>query len=409
MHNHADLILKLYGQARGKAAEYWGEAYLESDRQIGLFEIPSYAEQNTRLQTEPYKSYLEAFVRGMNDYASANTGAIGEKFRQVLPVSEKDVMAHVIRILCLEFIAGEDIYATKQAVGKGSNAIAISPSRSSSGNAMLLTNPHLPWSDFFLWFEAHLECNGFKAYGITLVGSPTLTMAFNDHLGWAFTVNTMDGADRYELTLKEGGYLWNGKIKPFVKKEHLIKVLQNDGTIKEISVENQYSIHGPVIGVKGDKGYALRMVGLKNSGIFEEFHKMAAATDLGEFETALKMMQNPMFNILYSGRDGNIMYLFNGNIPNRPSGDFQFWRGTIDGTKSKYLWNSILKYKDLPKVVNPPAGFLQNCNDAPWVCTYPPVLKPADYPAWLAPKSMLLRPHRQKQKRGDESLHLFFR
>jgi acyl-homoserine-lactone acylase len=394
MHNHADLILKLYGQARGKAAEYWGESFLESDRQIGLYEVPAYAEQNYNNQKEPYKSYLEAFIRGMNDYALANTGAISEKFRQVLPVSGKDVMAHVIRILCLEFIAGEDIYTTRQAVGKGSNAIAISPARSASGNAMLLTNPHLPWSDFFLWFEAHLECKGFKAYGITLVGSPTLTMAFNDHLGWAFTVNTMDGADRYELTLKDGGYLWNGKIKPFEKKEQVIKILQKNGSIKEMKVEHHYSVHGPVAGVKGDKGYAIRMVGLKNSKIFEEFHKMAAATNLREFEAALKMMQNPMFNILYSGTDGNIMYLFNGNIPKRPSGDFRYWRGAIDGTKSKYLWNSILDYKDLPKVINPPAGFVQNCNDAPWVCTYPPVLQPSDYPAWLAPQSMLLRPQR---------------
>jgi acyl-homoserine-lactone acylase len=394
MHNHADLILKLYGQARGRAAEYWGESYVESDRQIGLYEIPAYAEQNIIRQKEPYRSYLEAFVRGVNDYATANPGAIGEKFRQVLPVSGTDVMSHVIRILCLEFIGGEDIYATRQTVGNGSNAIAISPVRSTTGNAMLLTNPHLPWSDFFLWFEAHLECTGFNAYGITLVGSPTLTMAFNDHLGWSFTVNTMDGADRYELTLKEGGYLWNGKIRPFEKKEQVIRVLQKDGTQKEIRVEHRYSVHGPVAGEKGDKGYAIRVVGFKNSGIFEEFHKMAAATNLGEFETALKMMQNPMFNILYSGRDGNIMYLFNGNIPRRPSGDFQYWRGAIDGTRSKYLWNSILRYKDLPKVVNPPEGFLQNCNDAPWVCTYPPVLKPSDYPAWLAPQSMLLRPQR---------------
>jgi acyl-homoserine-lactone acylase len=394
MHNHADLILKLYGQARGKAAEYWGESYVESDRQIGLYEVPAHAGQNYNNQKEPYKTYLEAFVRGMNDYALANPEAISEKFRQVLPVSGKDVMAHVIRILCLEFIAGEDIYTTKQTVGKGSNAIAISTARSATGNAMLLTNPHLPWSDFFLWFEAHLECKGFKAYGITLVGSPTLTMAFNDHLGWSFTVNTMDGADRYELTLKEGGYLWNGKIKPFEKKEQVIRVLQKDGSQKEIRVEHHYSVHGPVAGEKGDKGYAIRMVGLKNAGIFGEFHEMAAATNLQEFESALKMMLNPMFNILYSGTDGNIMYLFNGNIPRRPSGDFRFWKGTIDGTKSKYLWNSILGYKDLPKVVNPPAGFLQNCNDAPWVCTWPSVLKPADYPAWLAPQAMLLRPQR---------------
>src|SRR5687768_17027845 len=32
MHSHGDKILRLYGIARGRAAEYWGEKYLASDR-----------------------------------------------------------------------------------------------------------------------------------------------------------------------------------------------------------------------------------------------------------------------------------------------------------------------------------------------------------------------------------------
>lgn len=394
MHNHADLILKLYGQARGRASEYWGEEYIESDRQTGLFEIYDRAGKNLIRQNEPYRSYLNAFVKGLNDYATAHPNAIGGKFRQVLPVTGTDAVAHVLRILCLEFIASDEIHAVKQVVGKGSNALAIAPSRSASGNALLVTNPHLPWNDFYVWFEAHLTCKDFNAYGISLVGVPTLTMAFNDHLGWAFTINTMDGADRYELALRKGGYLWDGRIKSFERKEQIIQVLQDDGRFKEIKIEHRYSVHGPVTGEKGKKAYALRLVGMENSGVFEQYHKMAAATDLPEFESALTMMQNPMFNIIYSDRDGNIMYLFNGNIPKRPEGDFAFWRGAIDGTNPKYLWNSILGYEELPKVVNPPAGFIQNCNDAPWVCTYPPVLNPADYPAYIAPQSMLLRPQR---------------
>jgi acyl-homoserine-lactone acylase len=34
MQNHADVILRLYGQARGRAAEYWGERYVDSDSQV---------------------------------------------------------------------------------------------------------------------------------------------------------------------------------------------------------------------------------------------------------------------------------------------------------------------------------------------------------------------------------------
>src|SRR5262245_61566368 len=30
MHSHGNLVLRLYGQARGRAAEYWGKDYVDS-------------------------------------------------------------------------------------------------------------------------------------------------------------------------------------------------------------------------------------------------------------------------------------------------------------------------------------------------------------------------------------------
>ena len=54
----------------------------------------------------------------------------------------------------------------------GSNAWAIGPSRSASGNAILVANPHLPWGDLFTWFEVQLTSPDIDAYGATLVGAP---------------------------------------------------------------------------------------------------------------------------------------------------------------------------------------------------------------------------------------------
>jgi acyl-homoserine-lactone acylase len=394
MHNHADLILKLYGQSRGRGAEYWGEKYLETDKKIVLFEIPDYARENYQLQEEPYKSYLDAFVMGVNKYAETHPDAISEEYRQVLPVTGIDVMAHVLRVLCLEFVAWDDFNTIERRLAPGSNAIAIAPSRSASGNAMLVTNPHLAWSDMHLWFEAHLTSPGFNAYGITLVGAPTLSMAFNEHLGWAFTVNPMDGADTYELSLHRKGYRMDRRVRQFVTKNKTLKVRQSDGSHRSIETGFRYSVHGPVTGEKDGKALALRLVGLSNYRIFEQYHRMSAASNLDEFEDAMKLLQNPMFNIIYADCDGNIFYLFNGNVPVRPEGDHAFWKGIIDGTKSKYLWNTIHTYDELPKLVNPPAGFIQNCNDGPWVSTYPSELDPSLFPSYMASHSMTLRPQR---------------
>ena len=394
MQSHANLVLQLYGQARGRATEYWGNKYILSDRQILLFNLPEQAKKNYTLQNPEYKTYLDAFVKGLNDYAKANPDNVGKEFQEVLPITAYDVLAHGTRVLCLEFLGRGDIVTSFRSIMPGSNSIAIAPSKSQSKNAMLLTNPHLPWSDFYTFYEAHLNAPGFSAYGVTLIGSPGLTIAFNQNLGWTHTVNTIDASDRYELMLKDDGYLLDGTILPFQKKSVTLKVRQNDGTMKDENVIFKYSKHGPVIGEKNGKAFAVRIAGLENSFMAEQYHKMAMAKNLFEFESAVKMLQNPMFNIVYADKAGNIMYLFNGNVPVRTEGDWKFWNGTIDGTLSKYIWNKTHPYKDLPKLLNPATGFVQNANDPPWTSTYPVALNPKNFPAYMSPLEMGLRPQR---------------
>jgi acyl-homoserine-lactone acylase len=394
MNNHADLILKLYAQARGRSAEYFGKDFLESDRKILLFDLPGIAKTIYQEKDKEYKSYIDAFIRGINDFAENHRESIGDKFRQVLPVTAEDVLAHIIRVIYLEFLAADDIYNVQRLTAPGSNSMAIGPSKSKSGKAMLISNPHLPWDDFFLWFEAHLNGPDFNIYGISLVGMPVLTIAFNNNLGWTNTINTIDASDRYELTTQGNGYMLDGKTEAFEKRNVVIKVKQDDGTLKEEKFEFKYSRHGPVVGEKGNRAYAVRIAGLKNPKIFEQYHKMAMAGNLDEFEFAVRMLQNPMFNIIYADRAGNILYLFNGDVPERTEGDFAFWHGTINGSDSRYIWKEIHPYEDLPRVLNPASGFLQNCNDAPWVCTYPPVLKPANFPSYMSPVGTFWRAQR---------------
>jgi acyl-homoserine-lactone acylase len=394
MENHANLILQLYAKARGRASAYWGENYLESDKKVLLFDLPGQAECSYCQQDNLSRTILDAFVKGVNDYAANHPAEIADSLLQVLPVSGPDVIAHLLRVICLEFLGAEDIYHAGKEAGYGSNAIAIAPSRSASGNAMLLTNPHLPWSDFFLWFEAHLNSPGFSAYGVTLIGAPALTMAFNEQLGWAHTVNPIDASDRYELTLQGEGYLLDGKTEDFVKRETVMKVKQRDGTFQTQIFRAEYSKQGPVIGKKGQKAYAVKIAGMKNSNILSQYHKMGGAKNLAEFEGALSMLQIPMFNILYADKSGNILYLFGGNVPVHSEGDWAFWKGTIDGSLSKTIWDQYHPYKDLPRVLNPPSGFLQNCNDPPWTCTCPPVLQSRDFPPYMAPQGMHFRAQR---------------
>ena len=58
------------------------------------------------------------------------------------------------------------------------------------------------------------------------------------------------------------------------------------------------------------------------------------------------------------------------------------------------LWTKIHPYKDLPRIVDPKSGWLQNANDLPWTTTFPSAISPEDYPPYIAPQKMKFRAQR---------------
>jgi acyl-homoserine-lactone acylase len=394
MHNHANLVLRLYGQARGRGAEYWGEKHMPLDKKIHLFNIPELAQKQYASQNPAFKTYVDAFVKGMNAYAAAHPEAIGADYKQVLPITACDVMAHQLRVVFLEFLAADDIGISDRLLRRGSNAYAIGPSRSASRKAMLVANPHLPWSDIYTFFEAHLNGPRFNAYGVTLVGFPVLAIAFNRYLGWTHTVNTIDASDRYELTKHDNGYWLDSTIVAFDQRTVKLKVKSANGDMQEQDIVLKYAKHGPVIGEKSNKAYAIRISGMNDAGLLYQWHQMAASEKRADFEAALQQMQLPMFNVIYADDAGNISYLFAGNIPRRSEGDWYFWHRTISGSQSKYIWSQTHPYSDLPRLLNPATGFIQNANDPPWTCTWPAMLDSVKYSAYISPAGLELRSQR---------------
>ncbi|MBG1258970.1 acylase [Nostoc sp. BAE] len=396
MQSHGNLVLRLYGQARGRAAQYWGEKYLESDRWVLTMGVPARARSWYKLQSPAFRNYLDAFAAGINAYAQEHGELIDDEVKVVLPVKAEDVLAHLHRVLHFTFVVDpETVAGIKQQESKaGSNGWAIAPKHSASGKAMLLANPHLPWSDLFLWYEAQITAPGFDAYGAALVGIPVLAIAFNNNLGWTHTVNTHDGWDAYKLNLADNGYRFDGKVLPFETTTLSLKVKQKDGTQKTEPLIVKHSVHGPVISQTGNQAVALRVVGLDRPYVLEEWWDMARAKNLSQFEAALKRLQLPMFTVIYADKYGHIMHLFNGQVPIRKKGDFQYWQGIIPGNTSETLWTKIHPYQDLPRIVDPKSGWLQNANDPPWTTTFPTAIKADKYPRYMAPRFMDFRAQR---------------
>ncbi|WP_374468555.1 penicillin acylase family protein [Phenylobacterium sp.] len=400
--NHGDVVLKLYGQARGRAAEYFGASEVESDKWVLANDVYERAAEWYRKEPAAFRANLDAFAEGMNAYARAHPDKLDPAVRRVLPVSGVDVMAHAHKLMNFQYVAPAQRTLGGNA-DAGSNAWAVMPKKSASGNTLLLANPHLPWAPSQLtYFEADLNGPGFKMYGATQVGLPVLRFAFNERMGFTNTVNNILGATNYELKLADGGYVFDGQVRPFTTRTKTYKVRQPDGGLKTETLEIRSSVHGPVFARADGKTVAVRVAGLDRPGGLRQYWDMGKSKSFAEYQSVMKRLQVPSFNIVYADREGHIQYLLNGILPKHPDGDVRYWSGLVPGDTSKTLWTEIHAYEDLPKVVDPATGYVQNTNDPPWVSTWPQAIQAKDYPAYVAsPGPMSLRAQHSSHLMAD--------
>ena len=175
----------------------------------------------------------------------------------------------------------------------------------------------------------------------------------------------------------------DGKTKAFEVEQQIIKVRQADGTLRDEPFTIRRSVHGPVFSDRRGVTVALRVVAADRPRMFEQFWRMGLARNLDEWRTAMRMQQLPIFHTMYADRDGHIMYVYNAAPPVRAHGDHAYWNGVIPGDRSDLIaTDTIVPFDQLPQVIDPPTGWVQNCNDSPWTSTYPMVLDPAKFAAY---------------------------
>ena len=400
--SHGDILARLYAQARGRAAEYYGAQELESDRWMAINDVPARARRWLAQQDPAFRANLEAFAAGINAYERAHPDALSSEARRVFPVSAVDVLAHAQRLFQFVYAAPASIarrlppdaadVPDAPAEPPGSNGWAIAPSRSASGHAMLLMNPHLPWEPGWnTYYEIQLTAPGIDLYGATQVGLPVLRFVFSDYLGFTHTVNAPNAVTFYRLKPVPGGYLFDNRVLAFQSRTTQLKVRQSDGSFTTDSVSVRATVHGPVVGERDGAPIAMRVAGLDRPAALEQYWRMAIAHDFAGFQAALRRLQIPTFNILYADRDGHIEYLYMGLVPRHGFGDLHFWSSTVAGDTSKTLWSDYLSYDELPKVIDPAGGTLQNSNDPPWDAAWPETLDPAPYAREIAADRVSLR------------------
>ncbi len=272
---------------------------------------------------------------------------------------------------------------------RGSNGFAIAPSKSASGNALLLINPH---TSFYFRPEVHVVSEqGLNAYGAVTWGQFFVYQGFNENCGWMHTSSEADAMDEYKETLihrKDSLYYQYGKdIRPFTTKK--IKLAYKDGNkISHREFTTYYSHHGPVIAKQGDQWISIKLMHEPLKALTQSFLR-TKAKDLATYEKTMDLKTNSSNNTVFADVKGNIAYWHGNFIPKR---DPQFnWDAPLDGSNPATEWKALHSIEESVHVYNPTIGWIQNCNSTPFTVSGENSPEKSRYPSYMAPDAQNAR------------------
>jgi acyl-homoserine-lactone acylase len=192
--------------SRGELSRFDGRARLDSD--FENLQARARAIETYHLLDQETRDIYDGFAIGVNRFVASNPS----KFPTGMPAdfSGYDVAtlhmgdgppaARVARFLTAINATPPSIESEPDRSEDGSNAWALAPSRTKSGRAILLRNPHLAWNAGY--YEAHVTVPGVVDFhGDFRIGGPLVVIGgFNRYLGWATTnSNSGDMTEFYVL------------------------------------------------------------------------------------------------------------------------------------------------------------------------------------------------------------------
>ena len=105
------------------------------------------------------------------------------------------------------------------------------------------------------------------------------------------------------------------------------------------------------------------------------------ATDLSSFIDVARLQANSSNNTIFADASGSIAYLHPQFVPRRSSA-FDYTK-PVDGSDPATDWGTLHHINELPNVVRPPNGWVQNTNTWPYRAAGAYSANPRDYPKYM--------------------------
>jgi penicillin G amidase len=334
---------------------------------LGMFQILSISESDERMlsvMTETLPAEVVAFLTPDTDRYTQTFDGDSRSRRPIMAIPVEALAA-----LQEQPIDGEisGIVDAGAAV-VGSNNWAVNGTRTADGRAILANDMHLPLAVPNVWYRAALRYAGVELAGITLPGVPLLIAGSNSHVAWGFTSALADDLDLVTLQLdpsRPDQYRTPEGWKRFTMLSETIDV---KGGLS-VSLQRRMTIWGPVAQrTLMHRTVAIHWTALQPGGVDFGLLEMERAASVEQALTIMNHSGLPVMNVGLADDSGHIAWTLTGKIPRR--------RG-LDGATSRVWgdspigWFGMIPPDQLPRLIDPPSGYLATANNRTVGMAYP--------------------------------------
>ncbi len=251
---------------------------------------------------------------------------------------------------------------------EGSNAWAITGSRTASGKPILSGDPHIRFSVPSVWYEAQLSAPGFELYGHHQALNPFAFLGHNLDFGWSLTMFQNDDVDLVvEKTNPDNpNQVWyHGRWVDMTRSEQQIAVKGQE----PVTITLRQSPHGPIVNdamgkLAGQAPVAMWWSFLESQNpVLDGFYELNRADTLARMRGAAQKIQSPGLNLVWANAQGDIGWWAAAQLPIRPEGVNPAF--LLDGSTPQADKLGFYPFSANPQEENPTRGYIVSANFQP--------------------------------------------
>ncbi len=367
-----------YIRALGRRSEVEGEAGFTDDWLNRLLRIPALARAEYGRMAPHERELVDGFAAGINYWIARHPETNPRLLHHIEPWYPLAFIRYLYFQQGFVFSAGlrrDELAGASHdstfSAQTGSNGFVIGPSRSATGHAMLVINPHLSYFGPGQVYEGHVHsASGWNFTGYTRFGFPMPYVGHSEAIGWVSTDNAADLADLWAETFDDPNdplaYRYGDGHRRAVQWTDTVLVLGDSGMARRV-VTLRRTHHGPLVAVRDGHPLALGMAHLGDDGWLGEWYAMTRARTMAQLRQAMRPLAMLFGNVMGADTAGHIWYLYNGAVPRR---DPRFdWQQPVDGSDPATEWRGYHGIDELPELLDPASGWMQNNNTTPFLLT----------------------------------------